>query len=133
MKRRVKIQPDSGNFCRSQGICIFRCRIRHAFYFHPFWNTRRYTCNFLWQYLPETFLFQSDEISLTTKKKSITRNTAVPERTKICRGSLLATNWLKNDRLVTGLTHAQNRESFPFNGGPFIENQIILVPRIDFC
>ena len=63
------------NFCRSEGICIFRCRIRHAFckdslslYFHPCWNTRRYNCKFPWQYLPETFLFQSDEISLKSEE-----------------------------------------------------------------
>ena len=33
--------------------------------------------------------------------------------TQISHGSLLATDWLKNNRLVTGLTHAQNRESLP--------------------
>ena len=127
VKRKVKILPDSGNFCRSQGICILWCRIHHVFckdslslYFYPFWNTCRYTCNFLCQYLPETFLFQSDEISLSKATKSITRNTAVPRhdfysRTQICCRSLFATNWLKNNSLVTVLTHAQNRESLPLN------------------
>ena len=41
-ERKEKILPDSGNFCQSQDMCIFRCRILREFskdslslYFHP--------------------------------------------------------------------------------------------------
>ena len=44
-----------------------------SLYFHPFRNTRRCTCKFLWEYLQETFLLKSDEISLSKSKKAIDR------------------------------------------------------------
>ena len=45
----------------------------------------------------------------------LSRRRNLYSRTQISRASLLATDWLKNNRLVTGLTHAQNRESLPLN------------------